>query len=485
MWFNPLEIVNQLVVLIVIVVVLLLMIKHWDRVMVALTGDDRIHATGLDCVWFTFFRCCGACSGDWTRCFTKWPCCPKRVRGVNLVKEAGKLMGITTCTVELKNIVVGDIPFDRRGDFYICVECSANPPMVTSLAEEKLPKVVHFPEVITLRLRWSPLEEQVRITVKELNVLGSNDLCHCHISAMSVLEWAANPHDRMKRIEMKPLDPALERETPAWILVEFDHPMDGRDLENFHGQVNTVRTATKDGHYTDLAVGNFKHEYTLLDNTGHAIQEPLEEDLQGIACMTRCVGHFVHGMACWGVLLIVGFAAFRVWIGACYRRTRWVAMAALNNATFPIATADLRAIVKRCHTQMDGTGTPEGVSPCRPDYNQVLQYCNPAEAGGVYPSNQPPVTAFEDFTKRFFNFETEGLPCRSGFCELNHTLQEYDLYVPIAIGVYFVLCCMLRMCGNETVRARKHALQRARAEDTKKMNAQYASQRRGSWLTTA
>eukprot|EP00443_Scrippsiella_acuminata_P071373 CAMPEP_0115571112 /NCGR_PEP_ID=MMETSP0271-20121206/106044_1 /TAXON_ID=71861 /ORGANISM="Scrippsiella trochoidea, Strain CCMP3099" /LENGTH=408 /DNA_ID=CAMNT_0003005665 /DNA_START=207 /DNA_END=1430 /DNA_ORIENTATION=+ len=373
-----------------------------------------------------------------------------------------------------KKLVVGDLPFNGRGDFYISVECAANPPMVTSLAEEKLPKVVHFPEVITLRLRWSPLEERVKITVKELNVLGSQELCQVHISAMTILDWSTNPHDRMKRLEMKPIDPTLERPTPSWILLEFDKPMDGRDLEHFHGQVNTVRTATKDGHYQDFEVGMFKHEYTLLDSTGHAIQEPLEEDLRGLACLSRCVQVIHHALACWGVVALVAFAGFRVWIAACYRRTRWVTMAYLKNTTFPIATSQLRNIVSQCHAEVAGTGAAPGV-PCRPNYEQVLQLCKPADAGGLYPPAQPPVQAFEDMTQRIVGLRTGGLPCQEGFCELHHTLQEYDLYLPFVVLAYFLLCCVFRICGNELVRARKYSLQRNRAQETKRMNAEYAT----------
>ncbi|CAK0814988.1 unnamed protein product, partial [Prorocentrum cordatum] len=135
--------------------------RYRDRVLVVLTGDDRIHGTSLDFVWWFFFRCCGMCTGDWTRCLTRSCLCPcKRIRGQNLVNVVGRYLGLTHYTVELKNIVVGDLPWTGPGDFFLQVECEANPPINSSLAQSKEPKVVHFPELVTLHLRWSHFEQQ-------------------------------------------------------------------------------------------------------------------------------------------------------------------------------------------------------------------------------------------------------------------------------------------------------------------------------------
>merc|ERR1719387_2262937 len=128
----------------------------------------------------------------------------------------------------MKNLVVGDLPFSGNGDFFIAVQCSNNPDMVTSTAEDKNPKVVHFPEILTLRMRHSPLESKVRIVVKELNLLGFQELCECHISAMNICDWADDPKEQMKRFEMKPLITEFEADTPPWILVEFSEPMEPR-----------------------------------------------------------------------------------------------------------------------------------------------------------------------------------------------------------------------------------------------------------------
>merc|ERR1712151_1142914 len=184
--------------------------------------------------------------------------------------------------VEVKNLVVGDLPFTGNGDFFIAVQCSNDPDMVTSVAEDKNPKVVHFPEILTLRMRHSPFEAKVRIVVKELNVVGFAELCECHISAMNICDWATDEKEQIKRIEMKALNTEFEADTPPWILVEFSEPTEVRDLESLHGNTTTIITATKTGETKDRDIVKFKHRYNLVDTTGHAIAEPFEQDLRRI-----------------------------------------------------------------------------------------------------------------------------------------------------------------------------------------------------------
>jgi len=257
------------------------------------------------------------------------------LRRKNLKKLFAQCFGFTSYSVELKNIVVGDLPFDGRGDFYLCVECASNPTMVTSLAEDKLPKVVHFPEIITLKIRNSPLEENVRITVKELHVFGSSELCVVNLNAMQILHWTWSAHDddqseRMKRFEMKPLSAEITRESPAWILLEFDEPMEARDIDNLR-QVDMIRTATKSGtspqRYDETDIATYKSQYYLLDTTGHAIDEPLEKDLSEIRRLRVCAVWCFHFWNTWTFLLVTAYASFRVYVWSCYRRFSWLTMA--------------------------------------------------------------------------------------------------------------------------------------------------------------
>mmetsp|Transcript_45562 Transcript_45562/g.115753 ORF Transcript_45562/g.115753 Transcript_45562/m.115753 type:complete len:490 (-) Transcript_45562:207-1676(-) len=466
---NPVETVTQIVTLCLVVVVVAFMIKHWDRVMVALTGDDRIHGSPMDCMWFTFFRCCGTCNGDWTRCLSKCSCCPTKIRNTNLVKKIGKWLGLTTYTVELKNIVIGDLPVTQRCDFYIQVECAANPPMTTALAEEKLPKVVHFPEIITLRIRWSMLEHRVKITVKELNVFGSTDICTCFIGAMQLIDWAGDPSDCIKRFEMKPTNTDGVRETPAWILLEIGLPSDDRDLDNFHdGGKGIVRTATKQGHYNELAVKEFKHEYALLDASGHAMQEPLEEDLAGLECCSRCFRNIERFLMFWGAVGLLVPSVSTVYANECYRHYRWITMARLAYPDQKVFSHDtLLDISKACHLQFDGTGSDDGSSPCRPTNEAILETCKGPD-GGHFPTDQPPVRAFEDVLSTVTMTEHGGVSCPYEVCWVQQTYAKAAGIGTVGGWVaYFLLICCVRFMGFRVVDGRRRRLMTQRAEQAK------------------
>jgi hypothetical protein len=258
--------------------------------------------------------------------------------GQNLVKWFGRKVGLVSHTIEIRNITVGDLPFDTRGDFYLSIECSTNPPMITALQEEKLPKVVHFPENLMLKVKDSFLEPRVRICVKELNVLGSNELCDVFLSSPNIVDWMkesnhtpAKPpqgtrgtleeggggQHNIKRFQMRALDNSIERVTPPWIMVEFCDADDVREIEHDKGLAKSdmVRTwvpvqdrsvkaagvpppvdmsAGPPGSQAgggmqawrlaprmnvDLKMEQFKGFYSLLDDSGNPIQEPEEKNL--------------------------------------------------------------------------------------------------------------------------------------------------------------------------------------------------------------
>lgn len=463
---NPLEIVNQVVTLVVVSVILVFMVKHWNRVMVALTGDDRLHATPMDCVFFTFFRCFGTCTGDWTRTLTKC-CCIKRFRGRNVIDIVGRIVGVSTYTVELKNIVVGDLPFNSRADFFIQVECNANPPIVTSLAEEQLPKVVHFPEVITLRLRWNVLDPNVEITVRELNVFGATTLCSCSIAARHLIDWAGNPRDRIKRFEMKPHDRSVERETPAWILLEMSTPNDDRDLDNFYAGTSTVRTTTRDGGpCKDRSIATFKNDYALLDPSGHVMQEPLEEHLQGIECLETCIRRCSRTIFFWGLLALSAPTVCQVWLHDCFRRYKWITIARLS---YPNQTAFaypvLKQMAQECHLALDGTSIPVGHSPCRPRPDQIEATCA-GPNGTAFPSEQPPVGAFPHFFQVVTGDEAF-LVCPQEVCDLILYHGEQTLWgTGLAWIVWASVLFLLRWAGWRCLESKRKHMQQTQYKIT-------------------
>jgi hypothetical protein len=407
------------------------------------------------------------------------------VHGKNLVVALGRVLGFQSHTIELRNIVVGDIPFDGRGDFYLSIECSSNPPMVTALQEEKLPKVIHFPEIITLKVKNSPLEPRVRIVVKELNVLGSNEICDMHISATSLTDWGNNsdPKERTMRFEMRPIDGSIEHETPAWILLEFGEADDVRGIDNFHKE-NEVRTWVPAAHETvrmsgsqaavyaangqdmkdwststrqnvDLKMKPFKGHYMLIDETGNFVQEPKEDDLEKYASMRRraiCMFSFCQ---CLVYVTIIVYLTFRFYVWSCYRHFKWVTIATLNGKTFPMSTSALHNEVKYCHQMTDGTGVQSGASPCRPNATQVVNICENPPPG-------PRPGAFKLLLNEYLNIDIDhGVRCFDGICKFRNDLVEWDRVIYLGVFLLFLSTFALRYWLNQRIVNAKTADQKA------------------------
>eukprot|EP00438_Fugacium_kawagutii_P006116 Skav220124 [mRNA] locus=scaffold731:141207:143468:- [translate_table: standard] len=308
---------------------------------------------------------------------------------------------MSTYTVELRNIVIGDLPFDGRGDVYLSVECAANPAMMTAVSEDKQAKVIHFPEILTVRVRNNLLEGNVRITVKRMNVFGSEDLCMVVISPMNIVHWASQTEEaeKIKRFQMKTLNLDLERETPPWILVEFGQPMEVRDIDNIRS-VDTIRTATRDNQAQEFNVATYKHTYYLLDARGHAIDEPMEEDLAEVRGMRLRAVWCFHLCCCWSILIVLAYAFVRAYVWSCYRRFNWLTMAVLNNNTesgqkmnFPISFHNMEKMGRQCDAEVKGTGL-QGV-PCRPNLDQINVLCDNFEF--LHDHGQPWPKAFAGY----------------------------------------------------------------------------------------
>lgn len=502
---DPLKWGQELLVCAVAIIALSLIYVYWNRFVFLLTGDDRLHCSSLQFVW-SCMRCGGYCTGEWTRPFSKVCCCLcPSWRNSNVIQKFGQMVGWATYSIELKNITVGDLPFDEgRGDFYLSIEASTNPPIVTALQEEKLPKVVHFPEIIALKIRDSVLEKRVRICVKELNVVGSVDICDCHLSSTALIDWACQPiqETRVKRFQMRPCDNSIERETPSWLLVEFGVSDDVRGVDSI-GSVSAatqfVRTWVPTDHETvqmtdaqplayhdgarlggsmwtnaprqnvDLQVNKFKGAYQLLDDAGNPIQEPPESALAKLRNMRRCA-MCVFGLFQFFVwFLIIGWCCFRFYIWSCYRHFQWITIAKLRAATFPISVANLHEYVKDCHQKFDGTGLSRGTGPttaladaCRPNQATILDTCINLPVG------QPRPEAFNVLMKEYFGITIQtGVGCFDGICSMRSKIAEYD-HTMLVLG--FALFCstfICRKCMNDCIRAAKRSDQ-AQAQEAQK-----------------
>jgi hypothetical protein len=410
---------------------------------------------------------------------------------------------MSTKIIEIKNIVVGDLPYDQmRGDFYVAISVGTNPDMVTSLQEEKMPKVVHFPEILQLKIRDSHLEPRIHITVKELNVIGSETLCELIVSTSAVIDWSED-ETPLKRFQMKVLNSDIERATPPWIAMEFGQPTEARTLDHLPSiwSMMKVRTflpvnseqyaaATRahagPGGHTDadrksgsimLSDGSllgtrevqdydttaFKYKYQLLDDSGNPVEEPDERDLAKIYKWRHRYG-IMYGCTNFIVFAIVfAYAAFRFYVWSCYRQFVWLTEAYLNNMTFPVPDAVLKNLVKKCHEAVDGTGLDRGLgTPCRPNYAETLRVCN-----NIPDANRP--EAFVGLIYNWFGIKIKGPPCFHGVCAFRNQLVNYDTVCIIgAIAlIIFTRCC--KWWADYRLKAYKRDLQSKHGEMIKNM----------------
>lgn len=394
------------------------------------------------------------------------------------------MLGMSTYTVELRNIVVGDLPFDGRGDVYLAVECAVNPAMMTCVAEDRQAKVIHFPEIITVRVRNCLLEGNVRITAKLMNVFGSEELCKVVINPMNIVHWASqpDPSGRIKRFQMKTSSMELDRETPPWILVEFGEPMEVRDLDNIKS-VDTIRSATRTNQVEEFNVATYKHTYYLLDARGHAIDEPLEEDLAEIRSLRLKAAWCFHLCNCWTTVIVLVYAFFRTYVWSCYRRFNWLTMAVLNNSTqFPVSFSKMEKIGAQCEAEVKGTGL-QGV-PCRPSLDQVNMLCHsPAYLDGL---NQPWPKAFANYAvlESLFGQDNKvGIPCLPDMCNLRQRIVENE-WLLIGVCIFLVLSnCIGRWCFETWIRRRKaqKLLERQKQAEEFRKTRHEQQPRRSSW----
>jgi len=474
--FDPLQFGQEILVVFVSIVVIWLLIIYRQRVIFVLTGDPWFHVNILDCLWGCI-RCCGLCRGEWTRCITRLPCFRgTNLYGRNLVQSIGQLWGFASHSVEIKNIVVGDLPFKgRRGDFYISIECQTNPAMVTALQEDKFPKVVHFPEVLTLRIRNNYYEDRVRICVRELNVVGHQDVCEVFLAAEALIDWKEAP-DRTKRFQMRAMDNSFECETPPWICMDITEPEEAREIDHIQQSRLTpfVRTwATSDRNITqvggnehqvsvnrtiqDQSMRDFKRQEILVDDAGNPIQEPDEGVIYLIRRCRTCVLGLFHFFNTLVLMAVFTFVCFRFYVWSCYRQFRWMTMAKMNGAVFPISRASLRKIVDACKAATEGTGQAEGV-PCRPNFEEVLEVCQNEPAG------QRP-KAFASLLYRITGFDiTAGIPCFHGVCKLRDELVKYDVTVAVVAVLLLLMLCTCRYLANQSIKRYKRNVQRKHGE---------------------
>lgn len=313
--------------------------------------------------------------------FTKccYCCCPSPGQSVSRI--VGRLLGFWPKTVEMLNIIVGDLPFSGRGDFYITVESGSNPRQSTAVVRGGFPKVVHFRDRIIINVRDSLLEPRVVFHVWELNIAGSEKLCSVELSAKSIIQYAEEAALMMsreeritgpKRFALNSNSSILETAGVPWMSVNFLDvgiaPGYLDDIEYSPSTLTThkirlpgylkdeeevaaggfscvscassrahVRTTMQmPGTYQSggeaLDMQEFKERVSLLDRDGAPMGmevEPSEIDLSSIQ---YCRGMLICILRSHTILCVVGIMVYVFWrtrVWSCYRQFRRIAAAEL------------------------------------------------------------------------------------------------------------------------------------------------------------
>jgi len=311
---DPVAMLNELLMLAIMVIGIIFAIRYRQRLFFLLTGDDHVHASVLGTIWFVGCRCFGLCDGSWTK-YVSWAlcCCWPSMRGLNLKRILGQVLGIVPIPVRISNIVVGDIPAYNTSNFYLSVEVGENPIQITSIAEDASPKVIQFEETIILRIRYAPIEFNVRFCVRELTVFGNKELCECYISPMAMIAWKFADRGPM-RFKMEPVERSNDFTFPAWILMEIQSQPEWSAPGSFAIRVTDTQSQT---HHDIRDAADFKGQYKLVNSFGVKSEEPDERKIAKLADAKICQGMILKSIFGLKFLILVLFFTSRYYTFTC------------------------------------------------------------------------------------------------------------------------------------------------------------------------
>jgi hypothetical protein len=457
MGFDPIAEVNQVLLLIIIVAGIVVLFKYRDRVIMALTGDDRIHLDVNDLMW-SLLTCGRLCDGEWTRSLTgACCCCFPSLKGRNLFRVMGQELGVVPYNLLVTNIIVGDLPKFRKADLYLSVETGANPPQVTSVVELANPKTVAFADTLNIRVRRSHVESNVRFVVKEMNTLGSTDICECYLSPLYLIRWR-DKQQGPKRIKMDACNRHERFTFPAWILMDISDVQELRSEKQFDVTVMSSSTGAKMQHES---ITEFKSSYKLVDGGGLHAQEPDEARVGNIDEAKRAKNVCLLQLTAVVTLIVLSFVVSRLYCFACYEKYNEITMFNHFGAEFPLTNAKKAFYLTRCgwgsnlavefvkdtvastakeagkqanaDLAMSPTGLPSNLDPkCVTTAEDVMKTCDELPIGAMTPD--VPVD---------LHFAKFSLPCSPLTCGVSRKLKSFDFAHAIFIVVSGLLYCII------------------------------------------
>jgi len=331
---DPVAMLNQLLMLAIMVIGIIFAIRYRQRLFFLLIGDDHVHVSILGTIWFVCCRCFGLCDGNWTK-YVSWVlcCCWPSWRGLNMKRVLGQAMGIVPIPVRITNIVVGDLPAYNMSNFYLSCEVGGNPIQITSIAEDASPKVVQFELTIILRVRYAPVEFNVRFCVRELTIFGNKELCECYINPMAMVAWKFAERGPM-RIRMDPVERSNDFTFPAWILMEVQSQPEWSAPGSFAVRVTDTHSQS---HHDIRDAADFKSQYKLVNTFGVKSEEPDERKIAKLSNAKICQGFILKNIFGLKMMILLVFFTARFCIFSCKGTFLMKEVLRRSDVPFPVA----------------------------------------------------------------------------------------------------------------------------------------------------
>lgn len=440
----------------------------------------------------------------------------------------GNVLGLIPQSIEVSNLIVGDLPFDHYGDFYLVMETASAPRQCSAVVRDGLAKVTHFADKMILSIRDNCLEGRVVFAVWELNVAGSEKLCEISLSATDIVDWSrpCSKNEPPKRFLMSVMNSSPERVTTPWIVMKFQdvssrlhniekeqsayfdedakvrlkgklYPQDVQATRSHDSlscmscyssvprQDTLMQTWSEeglDGEVTHYKIDKFKQEFSPLDQHGHLVGEPEEEDLRELRGRERCCHKLYQIITFFEVSVVVVWFTFRSYIFSCYRQYRWMTVAEqqdpnIQNELVSLTTGQLHAKYLNCQPSVPLPNRTDTTWGCDPPDTVVQARCEKPVKEEMRPR------AFSDFADFFDplldkgftlpvvgNFSIRrGVSCRPEFCKMrNEWIMDVDANTVGILLALVLLNCLVRCVVSCKVRRDKRKTMQNRRDEKRK-----------------
>lgn len=273
-------------------------------------------------------------------------------------------MGIVHKQVRVSDIVIGDLPTSALGCFYVEFEVGEHPVQRSSVSPLKDPRTVEIPGDIILSVRDNTNDNDVRMVVKKMRSLGSQEVCHIHISPWQLLRWAEHTMDAEKergqmRLRMEQCSTWIlnEFQSAPWIFMQldiWDVRCAGQGATMYRPLGSNVTIVDSEaGTQEPMNFLEFRGRYPMRDHHGSTLKDPFKTGAAEYDDYKRMKSRRTKCCCCLFILAFVIVCGLRLAMYTCWRRYRRMVVLDLHAVTFPVDAATDEWVHARCGTHSD------------------------------------------------------------------------------------------------------------------------------------